>query len=145
MFSLSAIVIAVLSLITSCGGGYALIGWVFKKDRALEARRRAAAQLASKVQAFGLVRIATILIDYSVGDYVGMAEDITKTAELFMGDEAHIMVELDSVYQNVLEAHLKTDAGRALLAAKLADAVQPTDPSSVANAPKTTVSPSTKS
>lgn len=141
MFSASAITIAVLSFIVSVGGAYGVGTWLFKKDRELEARRRRAAELAAKLQGFGLTRIPAILIDYSVGDYIGMAEDIVKTAELFMGDDAHVLAEFDDVYQGVLAAHLKTDAGRALLAAKLQDAVKPTDPSTVQNAPSANVVP----
>jgi hypothetical protein len=74
-----------------------------------------------------------------------MATKIHNLAELFLGGEAHVLAEFDDVYQNVLAAHLKTDAGRALLAAKLQDAVKATDPSSVTNAPGAQVTQSTKS
>ena len=142
MFSASAITIAALSLVCSVGGAYALGCWLFKKDQELEDRRRAAAQLASSLQAYGLKKLPGILIDYSVGDYIGLAEDVVKLAEDFGSTDASIMAEFDSVYQNVLEAHLATAAGRALIAAKLQDAVAPSDPSSVSNAPTATVVPS---
>jgi hypothetical protein len=135
MYSASAITIAVLSFIVACGGAYGLGTWLFKKDRELEARRRRAAELAAKLQSFGLVRIPAMLLDYSVGDYIQLAEDIVKTAELFMGDDTHIMAEFEDVYEEVLNAKLNTVAGRTLLAAKLKDAMQPSDPTAVANAP----------
>ena len=53
------------------------------------------------------------------------------------------MAEFDTVYQNVLAAHLKTDAGRALIAAKLQDAVTASDPTSVTNAPTASVTNNT--
>lgn len=142
MYSASAITIAVLSFVVTCGGAYGLGCWLFKKDRELEARRRRAAELSAKLQSFGLVRIPAMLIDYSVGDYVQLAEDIVQTAELFMGDDAHILAEFEDVYEKVLTAQLGTAAGRALLAAKLQDAVAPTDPSAVKTAPTAQVSSS---
>jgi hypothetical protein len=145
MFSASAVTIAVLSFILAVGAAYAAGCWLFKKDTEMENRRRAAGKLAAKLQEFGLSKIPEFLIDYSVGDYSGMATKIHNLAELFLGGEAHVLAEFDDVYQNVLAAHLKTDAGRALLAAKLQDAVKATDPSSVTNAPGAQVTQSTKS
>ena len=135
MFSASAITIAVLSFIIACGAAYAAVTWLFKKDTEVENLRRGAAKLAAKLQEFGLKKIPEFLIDYSVGDYSGMLKKIEQLAELFLSGEVHVMQELDAVYQNVLAAHLKTEAGRTLLAAKLADAVKPSDPSAVTNAP----------
>ena len=140
MYSASAITIAVLSFIVALGGAYALGKWLFKKDTEMENRRRAAAKLAAKLQEFGLKKTPEFLIDYSVGDYSGMAKKIHDLAELFLSGEQHVLAELDDVYQNVLASHLKTEAGRALLAAKLQDAVKDSDPSSVQNAPSAQVS-----
>lgn len=140
MYSASAITIAVLSFIVAVGAAYAIGKWLFKKDTEMENRRRAAAKLAAKLQEFGLKKTPEFLIDYSVGDYSGMAKKIHDLAELFLSGEQHVLAELDDVYQNVLAAHLKTEAGRALLAAKLQDAVKDSDPSSVQNAPSAQVS-----
>jgi hypothetical protein len=140
MFSASAVTIAILSFILACGAAYAGGCWLFKKDTEMENRRRAAAKLAAKLQEFGLKKTPEFLIDYSVGDYSGMAKKIHDLAELFLSGEQHVLAEFDDVYQNVLASHLKTEAGRALLAAKLQDAVKDSDPSSVQNAPTANVS-----
>ena len=51
MFSASAITIAVLSFIVAIGAAYAIGCWLFKEDKEMEDRRRAAAQFASSLQA----------------------------------------------------------------------------------------------
>ena len=139
MFSASAVTIAVLSFILAVGAAYAAGCWLFKKDVEMENRRRAAGKLAAKLQEFGLKKIPDFLIDYSVGDYATMAKKLHDLAELFLSGEAHVLAEFDDVYQNVLAAHLNTAAGRALLAAKLQDAVTASDPSNVQNAPSASV------
>ena len=50
--------------------------WLFTKDTEIENRRRGAAKLAAKLQAIGLRKLPEFLIDYSVGDYSGMANKI---------------------------------------------------------------------
>lgn len=140
MFSASAVTIAILSFILAVGAAYAGGKWLFQKDTEIENRRRAAAKLAGKLQAYGLKKTPDFLIDYSVGDYSGMGKKIYNLAELFLSGEEHVLKELDDVYQNVLASHLKTEAGRALLAAMLQDAVKDTDPSSVQSAPSAQVS-----
>lgn len=108
---------------------YVVGKWLFGKDTETENRRRAAAKLAAKLQSMGLARTPEFLIDYSVGDYSGMATKIKSLAELFLSGEAHVVAELESVFGNVLTAKLKSEDGRALIAAKLADAAKPSDPS----------------
>jgi hypothetical protein len=109
--------------------GYVTAKWVFAKDTEIENRRRAAAKLASKLSEMGLVKTPEFLIDYSVGDYSGMANRIKRLAELFLSGEAHVVAELENVFSRVLSAKLLTEAGRTLIAAKLADASKTTDPS----------------
>lgn len=112
---------------------------LFKADSKIEERRRNAAKLAASLTAYGLKRIPAMLIDYSVADYTGMAEKMKALVELgHQGDQA-VIGELDSVFDKVLERKLETEAGRALIAAKLSDATLPSDPSSVQQAPSATV------
>lgn len=120
--------------------GYLVAKFLFNKDTEIENRRRAAANLAATLQAYGLKKTPEFLIDYSVGDYSGMAVKIAKLAELFASGEKHVVEELDAVYERVLAAKLATEEGRALIAAKLGDSVQPTDSTVVKTAPKATVS-----
>ena len=108
--------------------GYFIGKWLFTKDTEIENRRRAAARLAAKLQELGLRKTPEFLIDYSVGDYSGMANKIHMLAELFLGGDDPVLAEVDTVFRNVLDAKLKTDEGRALIAAKLAEATKAVTP-----------------
>jgi len=101
--------------------GYFIGKWLFTKDTEIENRRRAAAKLAAKLQAVGLRKPPEFLIDYSVGDYSGMARKIQTIAELFLGGEEPVLAEVETVFRNVREAKLKSEEGRAYIAAKLAE------------------------
>jgi len=116
--------------------GYGGVRWLFAKDEKREDRRRAAAKLAAILSQLGLKRLPEILICYSVGDYSGMFREIAEFVKLFLAGEAVVIEEFHSVFENVLTARLKTEEGRAYIAAKLADATQETDPDVVKRAPK---------
>ena len=125
----------VLTCVLLAGSAYAVAVWAFKKDTKIENRRRGAAKLASVLSNLGLKRTPEFLIDYSVGDYSGMAERITELAKLFLSGEAAVIEEFAQVFDSVLAAKLRTDSGRALIAAKLSDSVKSSDPSVVKDAP----------
>jgi len=131
MLSLNTLVILVLIALV----GFLGAKWLFKKDTEVENRRRGAAKLAACLKAYGLQRIPEFLIDYSVGDYSGMAEKIKGLAEMFLAGEESVVKEFDAVYDRVLVEKLKTEAGRALIASKLADATKPSDATVVQEAP----------
>lgn len=131
MLSLNALVILVLVGLVGFFGAK----WLFRKDTEIEGRRRGAARLAASLKAYGLVKIPEFLIDYSVGDYSGMAMKIKAYAEMFMAGEEAVMQEFNAVFERVLAEKLKSESGRALIASKLSDASKETDPSVVANAP----------
>lgn len=131
MLSLNSVVIIALIAVV----GFLGAKWLFKKDTEIENRRRGAARLAASLKAYGLVKIPEFLIDYSVGDYSGMAEKMKNLAEMFMSGEEAVVSELDAVYERVLAQKLKTEAGRALVASKLTDAQKEADPSVVSGAP----------
>lgn len=137
----STIVIILLSSVLAGIVLYALVRWLFKKDTEIENRRRAAAELAAVLVKLGLKRIPKFLIDYSVGDYSGMAYSIVELAKLFLGDPAAVVAEFADVFENVLTAKLKTETGRAYVAAKLSDAVKAGDVSVITNAPVATTHP----
>lgn len=100
---------------------YFIVKWLCTKDTEVENRRRAAAKLAAKLQEIGLKKTPEFLIDYSIGDYSGMANKIHMLAELFLGGDEPVLAEVDTVFRNVLDAKLKTEEGRAFIAAKLAE------------------------
>jgi hypothetical protein len=102
--------------------------WLFTKDTEIENRRRGAAKLAAKLQSLGLRKTPEFLIDYSVGDYSGMANKIQMLTELFLDGDGPVLAEVETVFQNVLVAKLGTEEGRAYIAAKLAEAVKAVAP-----------------
>jgi len=134
MLSLNSIVILALIALV----GFLGAKWLFKKDTAIEERRRGAARLAAALKSYGLSKIPEFLIDYSVGDYSGMAMKIKSYAEMFIAGEESVVKEFDVVFERVLSEKLKSEAGRALIASKLSDASKPADTSVVVNAPAPT-------
>ncbi len=115
--------------------GYVAVTFVLKKDTAREERRRGAARLAASLSGLGLKKTPEFLIDYSVGDYSGMSHKIKELAETFAGGEAGVLVEFEKVFDSLLTASLRTENGRALIAAKLSDAVHEGDPIVIKTAP----------
>lgn len=114
----------------------ALGRWLFSKDEKIEDRRRAAAKLAGVLSGLGLKWLPEILIAYSVGDYSGMADLIKEAVKVFLNGEAAVLAEFEKVFDSCLVAKLKTETGRAYIAAKLADAAKEADPSNVKEAPQ---------
>jgi hypothetical protein len=100
---------------------YLAVKKLFERDTDIENRRRAAAQLAAKLREAGLKKVPDFLIDYSVGDYSGMANKMRTLAELFMAGEDPVLAEVENVFSNLLVAKLQTEEGRAYVAAKLAE------------------------
>ena len=105
--------------------GFLAAKWLFQKDTEIENRRRGAAKLAAVLQTYGLKKTPEFLIDYSVGDYSGMAHKIADLARLFLDGEEHVVKEFQHVFDRVLEAKLQTDEGRAYIAAKLSETAKP--------------------
>jgi len=131
MISLVHLVVLVLVVAV----GFLAAKWLFQKDTAMVDRRRGAAKLAAALTNYGLVRIPNFLIDYSVGDYGKMSEDMRQLAQMFLDGEDAVVKEFDKVFERVLVQKLQSEAGRVWIAAKLVDAVKPSDPSVVQTAP----------
>lgn len=115
--------------------GFLAAKWLFQKDTEIEDRRRGAIRLCAVLKSYGLVEVPKFLESYAVGDYSGVAHQIKQLAELFLSGEDAVVKEFNRVYERVLDAKLRTEEGRALIAAKLGDAVKDTDPSAVTSAP----------
>jgi hypothetical protein len=116
--SVSTIVIVILCAVCA----WLAAKWLFKKDTEMENRRRAAAQMAATLQGLGLKKIPQFLIDYSVGDYSGMAHKIGETARTFLEGEEEVLKEFEQVFGNLLAAKLKREEGRLFIEAKLKEA-----------------------
>jgi len=123
MFVLSGSTLAILVL----GGVCAFLAgkWLFTKDTEAEARKRAAIKVASTMEAMGLVRVPKMLECYAVNDWSGLAHEIKLMAELAVNEKA-LLAEFDVTFARVLDMKLRSEEGRALLAAKLAATAAPT-------------------
>lgn len=98
------------------------IKWLLTKDGEIEQRRLNAGKLAAKLQEYGLKRTPRFLQAYSCGDYSLMFNEIKDLGTLFLEGDKHVIDELEATFGNVLAAKLKTEEGRAFIAAKVAEA-----------------------
>ena len=119
----------ILAAVVAFGVGKAGVGLIYKRDVAQEDRRRGAAQMAMKLSELGLKKVPAFLIDYSVGDYSAMAAKLKDVGSTFLAGEGQVIEEFGKIFENVLEAKLKTPTGRAYIAAMLRDATRSEDPS----------------
>ncbi len=126
----------VLSCVVLAGLSYYAVRFMFRVDEKMEDARRAAAQLAVAFSSLGMKDTPAFLLDFAVADMSGMAEKIVELAKLFLSGETAILVEFERVFDGLLAAKLTTDAGRAIVAAKLSEATNPSDPEVIKNAPK---------
>jgi hypothetical protein len=133
MTVLEIVLVCVLAAIVCC----ALSVWLFKKDTESEDRKRGAIKLASTLESVGLKRIPKFLVDYAVNDFSGMAKAVADLVRMFAdGGEEAVMSEFGAVFDSLLTAKLHTEAGRALVAAKLEEAVKVDDVAAIVEAPK---------
>jgi hypothetical protein len=95
--------------------------WLFKKDTEIEHRRRAAGRLAATLREMGFKELPEFFIDYSVGDYSGMAYKLSAIATKMMSGEKAILTELDDVFVKLLSIKLDSEEGRHLVKTKLAE------------------------
>lgn len=124
----TTVAIVCLSVAVALLASFTIARWLFRKDEEAEDRRRAAIRVSNTLTAMGLKRLPRILEAYAVYDWSGMAHEIKQFAELAL-DEKAIVTEFEQVFKGVLVKKLATEDGRAMIAALLADATQPEDPS----------------
>lgn len=128
-----------LICVVALAGGFFVVQFLFKQDTAREERRRGAAQMAIKLSELGLKKVPEFLIDYSVGDYSAIAAKVKDVGKTFLAGEAAVIEEFGQIFDNVLDAKLKSETGRAFVAAKLQDALLSDDVSIIQEAPIPTV------
>jgi len=129
--------IAIVVVVTV--SGYKLGTLVYKKDTKIEDAKRNLIKLARILAGMGLVKTPELLEDIVVSDVSGVVHKVKEVVELFLSSEDAVIAEFEKVFDNVLAAKLKSEAGRALIAAKLADAAKTTDVSVVQEAPVATL------
>lgn len=89
-------------------------------DKKQEKRRKAFGKVSVTLRNYGLVRLPSMLEDYSVGDYSGFYKGFYKFADMLDDGDEVVLKEFDSVFNRVLDIKLKTPEGLALLKAKIA-------------------------
>jgi hypothetical protein len=106
---------------------YASGRFMFRRDEAVEDRRRKAIKLAGDCQKCGLDFLAPVLEDYSVGDYSAMLHRLRAIADDIRDDATRRQI-LDHFFSTQLAARLKDAAQRQ----KIVEAVEttPTPPAS---------------
>ena len=85
--------------------------FVFRRDEAIEDRRRKAIKLAGDCQKCGLDFLAPLLEDYSVGDYSGLVHRLRSFAD-DLRDDATRRQLLDRFFETQLAQRLADDAQR---------------------------------
>jgi hypothetical protein len=112
---------------------------LFRRDEKMEDARRAAAQIASTLSSLGLEKTPEFLMDWVVKDYSAMVEKMIDLAKLLTSSPTAVTEEFGQVFDSVLASKLKTESGRAYIAAKLQDSCKSGDPGVVKDAPKAMV------
>jgi len=90
---------------------YASGRFMFRRDEAVEDRRRKAIRLAGDCQKCGLDFLAPVLEDYSVGDYSGMLHRLRAFADDVRDDATRRQI-LDHFFSTQLATRLKDVAQR---------------------------------
>jgi hypothetical protein len=105
----------------------ALLVKVFlRKDSARCNKHKGAGLMAGSLKAHGMNRIPAILMDYSQYDWQGIGKKFESIYELFQQGEDVVLAELSAVFKSVLKETVKTEEGRAYVAAVLAEATKAT-------------------
>ena len=90
---------------------YASGRFMFRRDEAVEDRRRKAIKLAGDCQKCGLDFLAPVLEDYSVGDYSGMLHRLRGFADDIRDDATRRKI-LDHFFSTQLGQRLQDEAQR---------------------------------
>jgi hypothetical protein len=99
--------------------GFNVVQWIAAKDAEVEERREAAQHIATTLTKMGLVEVPKFLAKYAIGDYSGMAKALIALVQLFKSGEENVLKEFTRVADNVINARLATESGRAYLQAQL--------------------------
>lgn len=113
---------------------YATGRFMFRRDEAIEDRRRKAIKLAGDCQKCGLDFLAPVLEDYSVGDYSGMVHRLRTFADDIRDDATRRQI-LDRFFETQLARRLQDEPQRRKIAEAVASVA-----TSVANPPVSGVS-----
>ena len=96
--------------------------WMSKADTSVTELRKATQTLAIALREHGLRRLPEVLEAVTVGGIRDLIKSIHEAAVVVKSGNAAILAELDGAFSRGLDAKLQTPEGRALVAAKLAEA-----------------------
>lgn len=78
---------------------FIVISLLFKGDDRIEERRREAIELQSKLQEYGLDRLASLAQCYAIGDYTGLYHEVKLLTKEFMDSDRAITMMKKVVYK----------------------------------------------
>lgn len=114
---------------------YATGRFLFRRDEAVEDRRRKAIKLAGDCQKCGLDFLAPVLEDYSVGDYSGMLHRLRTFADDIRDDGTRRQI-LDHFFTTQLATRVKSEAERRKILETLEAAAPNASPATLASGVK---------
>jgi hypothetical protein len=113
---------SILAIVACLLVGRELSKWLLSMRSKASGSKRAAQELAIQLREFGLKLFPRMLEDFVLGDtddMLGRIRDLSTIAK--SGDDA-ILRELNGTFERVLDVKLRSAEGRAVVAAKLAEA-----------------------
>ncbi len=113
--SLMHIVVIVLAAVAM----YFAAKWIFRVDTVVENRRREAAHLAAKLSEMGFKELSTVFLNYAVGDYSGMASQISIVVQRLRGNDKDIFEDMRDVFDKLLKVKLSMKEGRMMVRSEL--------------------------
>ena len=93
-------------------------GFLFRKDEAIEDKRRKAIDVANELRSQGLKHVPDLLVDYAVGDYSGMLTRIKSWSQL-MGDDDQRKAFFAQFRKTQISKMLESESDRAHLMAQV--------------------------
>jgi hypothetical protein len=115
MFTLTQILMGVGVIAVA----FMLVKLYARLDSRVEERRRKAIKVAHAFSEYGLVRLPRIITNYAVGDYSGIAAEVSRFMDQMEDGVDPVMQEVEKVFSTVLTKKLSTEVGRALVKAQL--------------------------
>lgn len=95
---------------------------LFKTKKDLTGLRKAAQSLAIALREHGLRRLPEVLEAFTVGEVDDLLQNIREFAIVAKSGNEAILKELDGTFERCLGVKLSTPEGRAVIAARLAEA-----------------------
>ena len=109
----------VLCVVLGALAAYFSVRWFFRIDTAIENRRREAAHLANKLSEMGFKELPEVFLNYAVGDYSGMANQISVVIQRLRANDKSVFEDMRDVFDKLLKIQLARQEGRMMVRAEL--------------------------